>query len=109
MSWYTASNSTNQIAEQLIYGEWLYYKYIYIPSKQTSSSVLGWLYDVTDNFSQVLYAVSVGAVTAGVFILAGALWTPEPDLYKQMLPKSVIETSKLNKCSLVVFERETVI
>jgi hypothetical protein len=30
MSWYTASNSTNQMAEQLIYGEWLYYKYIYI-------------------------------------------------------------------------------
>ena len=31
MSWYTASNSTNQIAEQLIYGELLYYNsYLFI-------------------------------------------------------------------------------
>jgi hypothetical protein len=29
MSWYTVSNSTNQIAEQLIYGEWLYYNDLY--------------------------------------------------------------------------------
>ena len=75
---------------------WIFQKIQHVSSNQTSS-VLGWLYDVTDNFSQVLYAVSVGAVTAGVFILAGALWTPEPDLYK------------LNKCSLVVLERETVV
>jgi hypothetical protein len=27
MSWYKASNSTNQIAEQLIYGEWLCFNY----------------------------------------------------------------------------------
>jgi hypothetical protein len=34
MSWYTASNSTNQIVEQLIYGEWLYYKIVYMHGSQ---------------------------------------------------------------------------
>jgi hypothetical protein len=39
MSWYTASNSTNQIAEQLIYSEWLYYNTIYLPPPKKNNSI----------------------------------------------------------------------
>jgi hypothetical protein len=52
--------------------------------------------------------VGAGAVTAGFFLFAGTLWREKPELYKNMV-KTVIETSELKKCSLVVFERETVI
>ena len=69
----------------------------------------GWLYDVTGNFHNVLHAVSAGAFTAGIFVLVGALYKPtKPGPYQQM-GRSVIATSELKKCSLVVCERETVI
>jgi hypothetical protein len=53
MSWYTASNSTNHIAEQLIYGEWLYYNYIYSAPKSTDVTFQNlegkfWLVDVAE-------------------------------------------------------------
>ena len=79
-----------------------------IAQKYTSCDSLGWLYDTTGNFSHVLYVVSAGGVTAGAFVFAGTLWKAEPGLYKEMA-KQVIKTSELKKCSLIVFERETVV
>ena len=72
-------------------------------------SLSGWLYDITDNFPQVLYAVSAGAVTAGIFVLSGTFWKSPKKEMCASLTKSVVETSATEKCSLVVLERETVI
>ncbi|XP_028400169.1 monocarboxylate transporter 4-like isoform X2 [Dendronephthya gigantea] len=69
---------------------------------------IGFFYDLNGNFSHVLYAVGAAAVTAGIFILAGALLKPTNSQLLRKMTKSLVGTSEL-KCSLVVFERETVL